>query len=228
MSTPEIELPKWWRVKLYKFTESMPLEGWVWEFMRRAELKAILKGAPVDAMNPRPRLKHIQDDMASYYYMGWDKVIKRFRWWGDKPFFRVPALSNTEGWPPGFHGQPIRIPTPRSKRIKLQFSIDLNRRDTVIKKEFDAILAQHRVQIPEPGQIKPHVSNWPKPLMVWDLCQYHIPRLTIARLLDISPGPGARVGKEWMTKQVENCYNEITPYIDKGKWEDLARFIGTN
>jgi len=47
------EAPNWWNIELYSFTDNMSAEGWVWEFMRRSELKKILGDKPVDAMNPR-------------------------------------------------------------------------------------------------------------------------------------------------------------------------------
>jgi hypothetical protein len=49
------EPPEWWSLSLYDFLANLPLEGWIWEFMRRARLKEELKGSPVVAMLPKPK-----------------------------------------------------------------------------------------------------------------------------------------------------------------------------
>jgi hypothetical protein len=220
--------PKRWGSRLYSFTEHMPLEGWVWEFMRRARLKQLPGNAPVNAMNPT-EFDFTKDEEIDYWYLTWPQAIAKFSWWknGTLPYYLAPAVRLQTPWPIGFEGQPMQLPPMKTRGIWVDIAIDLNRRDTVIRRDLEALLKQIRIQqkIPQPKQIKPHVGNWSKPLMVWDLYQYGIPGLTIADLLDIHPSEGARVGPEWRTSQVKNYYEEATPYIDEGKWEDLARFI---
>jgi hypothetical protein len=47
---PKKEHPFWWTPSLYDYLESMPEEGWAWEFMRRAKMRShfMAKGLPVE------------------------------------------------------------------------------------------------------------------------------------------------------------------------------------
>jgi hypothetical protein len=66
--------PDWWNMELYSFvTEDLPLEGWVWEFMRRDRLREVLGERPTDAMNPNnPDLEIIEDAYFLNYYKPWN------------------------------------------------------------------------------------------------------------------------------------------------------------
>lgn len=218
------EKPDWWYKELYDFTKNMPLEGWVWEFARRAALKEILKGAPVDAMNPDPDLSHMEDEAAENYYISWHQAIERFGYWGHQPFYRVPAVRFSRGFPPDFRGQPIQIPSPHGEWIDI--SINIKRRDTTIRKDFMGLLKLIRIQqkMPQPKQIKPRTTNWTTPLMAWDLYQFGVPFLTIASLLDIHADPDSREfpGPEDNIDKVSKTYDKVSPYIDEGRWEELV------
>ena len=220
MPRARVEPPSWWRSELYSFIDDMQLEGWVWEFMRRSELKKILEGKPIDAMNPRPKLRHLNETDADYYYMPWPVAIRRYGGQLEQPFCRLRAVRFRVDW----HGRGIQIPTPRGKWIT-DIAIDLNRRDRIIRRDFAALLNQTRIQedIPQPKGIKPHVGNWKNPLMVWDLYQYNLPLKTIADLLHIDPP--AQADPEWRTLQINNYHDEAVRYIDEGGWEEFARFI---
>lgn len=58
-----VNLPSWWEPSLYDFLNSMPAEGWVWEFYRRAVLKENLGQLPVEAMNPDPDLEKVLQEL---------------------------------------------------------------------------------------------------------------------------------------------------------------------
>jgi len=60
-------LPAWWNRDLYSFLGDMPIEGWIWEFMRRARLQKVLVSRPVDAMNPSPKIKNIDKAYINLY-----------------------------------------------------------------------------------------------------------------------------------------------------------------
>src|SRR5512136_2589760 len=85
--------PGWWKHSLYDFLEeTMPLQGWIWEFMRRARLKEILKPNPVDAMNPNPDLQDV-NPIDWDYYKSWPNKV----WPLSKPTFLKPAVL-VEPW----------------------------------------------------------------------------------------------------------------------------------
>lgn len=228
MSRPKTERPSWLNFDCYSFVSTMPLEGWVWEFMRRANLKTVLQGGPVDAMNPNPELDFSKDDMIDLWYTPWNQAIKKNAHWKKDiiPYYHVPAIRFPNNWPPGFKGHPIQISTPFGKWVKVEIVIDLNRRDTVIKNDFPSILKEIRNQnkIPQPKIPKLHIDNWKEPLMVWDLYQYNIPAKDIIKFIRKEPSKAA--DEQWIYSQVNNYYDQAFRYIEDGKWRELARFIG--
>jgi len=227
MARKKPEPPEWWNKGLYDFLEDLPLEGWVWEFMRRARLKTILGAKPVDAMNPKPKHSNLHDEMSDYLYMPWPKVISEFRWWGKKPLYFAPAVWLRKRWPAGFHGQPVQLPPMSMQAKPINIVVDVNRRDSVIKREFDVLLEKIRIKVPEPKEIKPRVGNWSsgEPLITWDLRQYSVTFKAIAGYLGFRAPDGAIIGHDYEAKQARNYYREASQYIDEGMWEDLARYI---
>jgi len=177
--------PNWWNPSLYNFTDEMPLEGWVWEFMRRARLLRILGDKPVDAMNPDPDIEHFNADYLNYYN-SWD-IYQRT---GRKPFYAVPSVTLRsgrwpKGWPKGFHGQQYMVLDKsmeeyflaKPKKHYWYPRIDLNRRDSEIKRDFWMLLEEMRIKhaIPYDKEKRtPRTLEWAAMhvLEVWDLHQF--------------------------------------------------------
>ncbi|MHB8110004.1 MAG: hypothetical protein ACYDHW_08230 [Syntrophorhabdaceae bacterium] len=215
-----IEPPDWWNLGLYDFIEKMPLEGWVWEFMRRSELKKILGHLPVDAMNPEPHLHQVENDNTDYYYMTWPEANTKYGR-REYSFYRIPAVKSTMLWRiPG-----LQIPTPRGRWVTLDINLDLNRPNKFIVRDFKSLLNEIRTQenVPEPKKIKPHLDGWKILLIVWDLYQYKISQRTIANILKFDPS--SQVDDQYIGKHVYNLYKEARRYIEDGGWEDFSRFI---
>jgi hypothetical protein len=226
MPRERIRPPDWWNQNLYSFVQTMPPEGWFWEFMRRARLLKILEGAPVDAMNPNPNTRILSADDAGYYKSWpWYRENDRF------PAFLPPAVFPPSGWPRGFHGQqyrtydPLAIQQQSNEGRIIKVRVDLNRRDSVIKRDFSACLESMRDKHPEPKRMNPRLSNWPDMhiLEVWDLHQFRV------SLIEILLGFGrSRQRNEILADDlppVRNAYNSARSYINGGKWVELALHI---
>lgn len=212
MPTVKPTLPAWWNRELYSFLGDMPIEGWVWEFMRRARLKKVLRAYPVDAMNPEPHLETINADYINYY-KNWKWFAKLSR----KQLFIPQAVNIQDRWPEGFHGQQYRIDECEKKIIKI--TIDLSRRDSVIRHDFERVLKKLRTEHPDKtSRINPRRSVWLENavLEIWDLRQLKVSWNSIEKILGLSDK------KDYIRKS-----NYIAEdMIDKDKWIELAHYIG--
>jgi hypothetical protein len=215
--------PDWWNLSLYSFvTENFPLNAWVWEFMRRDSLREVLRDRPVDAMNPEPNLDIIEDAMYWNYYKPanhqfWEIIQKA-------PYFLPPAVNISGRWPIGFEGQQYRLEDIEISRW-VGVTIDINRRDTVIKKDFESILEFLRSEYPEPSRVLRKPTNWydNKILQVWDLRQFHVSWSKTAELVELwDPTHDTR---ETAIQKARNSMKTATDYIDDGGWKKLARYI---
>ena len=213
MPTKKLTLPSWWTLELYSFLRrDMPIEGWVWEFMRRARLQKVLGTGSVDAMNPGPNLEKINADHINYY-KNWEWFVKFHR----KPIFFPPAVNVPDRWPDGFHGQQYRI--DELEKYFVPITIDLSRRDSVIRRDFEMVLKKLRTEHPdETSRINPRRSVWldNKVLEIWDLRQLEVSWSSIERILGLSDK------KDYIRKS----HYIAEDMIDKGKWIELAYYIG--
>jgi hypothetical protein len=234
------KLPDDWGLKLYDFTKDMPLEGWVWEFMRRARLKRLLGKEYFNAMY-LARRKNITlgpdqtqnlDPDHWNYYRPWSWYQKRNR----KPFSVSPSVvTSTIGWPKGFHGQQYRVPDEsldqyalaRLDRPFVNLRVDLNRQDTRIRKDFDELLkslrVKHRLRQNSPH---PEYSKWYKMLVLpcWDLKQFGLSQQELALTF---PRFRYNYGGELLPnkERVKNSLKVTRSYIDRGEWIKLAYHI---
>ena len=105
MPRQRVEPPSWWDTGLYSFLPDMPLEGWIWEFMRRGRLLT-LYGNPVDAMNPNPDYDNLDISPEHYsYYKNWSWFENR-----KKPYYIPPSVFlKDEVWRRGFHGEQFSV-----------------------------------------------------------------------------------------------------------------------
>lgn len=111
-----VKPPDWWNESLYDFLKDMPLEGWIWEFYRRAVLKENLGDLPVDAMNPEPDLERV---LAKIPYpemlKGWElSIVEEEDLESDNP---ILAPFNWDLYLPWNHARwdtrkPIGMPPP--------------------------------------------------------------------------------------------------------------------
>jgi len=218
-SGPAANLPDWWSLSLYSFiNEEFPLEGWVWEFMRRTRLREMLEDRPVDAMNPNPDLDSISPDFLNYY-RPWNHSI-----WNQKsPTFLPPAAILPGRWPRGFAGQQYRTADEDERRM-ITVKIDINRRNSSILRDFRMILEDLRRETREPERVSPRTVDWvPNNILgVWDLRQFNVSWLSTARAVDIGrPDEDTRAA----IQAARNSYNTARNYIEDGRWQDLARYI---
>ena len=214
--------PDWWNRELYSFvTVDFPLEGWVWEFMRRDRLREVLGDRPVDSMHPTPDLESIENGNYWNYY----KPYNHPRWqrMGKAPYF-VPPSANISGRSPiGFAGQQYNIEDDALRHLR-QVSIDINRRDSVVLRDFTNILSLLRNEFPEPPPMRPKPENWFDNLIlqVWDLYQFNVTWRAIADLFGFSSPPHDSV---YGIQKARNSYNTAHKYINDRKYKELARYI---
>jgi hypothetical protein len=214
--------PDWWNLSLYSFlTEDLPLEGWVWEFMRRNRLQEVLRGRPTDAMNPNPDLEIIEDAFFLNYYKPWNHPY--WREIGKAPHFLPKAVNLTDRWPTRFEGQQYRLEDDELRNF-VKISIDINRRDRVIRRDFWDILSLLRNEYPEPSRILPRTPDWIDLhiLQVWDLREFDVSWRTITELVGLSDPAQDRA---YAKQRARNAFNTACDYINNGKWVELARYI---
>ncbi|MEW5735016.1 MAG: hypothetical protein AB1921_09190 [Thermodesulfobacteriota bacterium] len=223
--TSEIEgAPSWWSARLYSFISAgLPPAAWAWEFMRRARLQELFRGArPVDAMNPSPALERIDSSLDWNLYLPWNHE----RWETRKPVFLPPAVVVTGrgGWPLNFHGQQYRIHENEERRNLMEIKIDLNRRNSAIFRDLKRVLELLREDFPEPTDVRPRYRDWAaqRILQVWDLRQFSVSWQNIGRGLDFC---GENEDKSVYIQNARNAYNTAKAYIDDGKWLDFALYI---
>lgn len=206
------EPPDWWSLSLYDFLSDLPVQGWIWEFMRRARLKEVLKEAPVDAMNPKPELEGIDPHFWNYY-KSYDKLKKK------QIVFFPPAVIIPGKWDKGFHGQQYTI-SDEDLRKMAEVRVDLNRPNSVIMRDFEAVLMEFRKSFSKPRRISPRIHEWAqnRTLQIWDLRQFNV---TWERVADLVLDENDEGGID----KVRNAYKVSIKYIDRGEWKYLARYV---
>jgi hypothetical protein len=220
------EPPGWWTLDLYDFLTDLPLEGWIWEFMRRARLKEALKGSPVVAMMPKPEeggltaVPELEGLDANFYnyYKRYDETVKQ------KLLFFPPSIYIPPGWDKGFHGQQYSIDEYRSLRYteKLDLRIDMNRPDSVIKRDFESILKELRESNPKARRKSPKRSDWVRnrTLPIWDLRQFKIKWERVAVLIHGEDDVGR-------LEKVKTAHKVSKRNIDRGEWIYLVGHVET-
>jgi hypothetical protein len=217
-STP----PDWWNPSLYSFvTVDFPLEGWVWEFMRRDRLLEVLGDRPVDAMNPTPDLESIENGNYWTYYKPYNHAL--WQRMGKAPYFVPPAANISGRFPIGFTGQQYRIEDDALRHL-IKISIDINRRDKVILRDFTNNLSLLRNEFPEPPPMRPKPEVWfaNRIFQVWDLYQFNVTWPAIADLFGFSSSPHDSV---YGIQKARNSYNTAHKYINHRRYKELARYI---
>jgi hypothetical protein len=211
---PKPEPPDWWDLSSYGYLETLPLEGWVWEFMRRARLKEILKDKPVDAMNPKPKIERGMSIAMRFYRKGLEHHWPR--WSSSNPpvyvgnrarlYYEEPSLIERKP-------QDQFVMKQRRRRL-VKIIVDLDYTNSIIRQHFDYILEQQRKKHPERKGSKPRVQQWigNHALEVWDLKQFRVSWKDISVILGLNSVQSAR-----------NGFNTAQDYI-RGKWVDLARY----
>jgi hypothetical protein len=207
--------PSWWELSLYDFLDDLPVQGWIWEFMRRARLKEILGDTPVDAMNTHPELEELDPDLCDYYD-SYPTIIRQ----GRHPVFFPPSVRIPGKRPKGFHHQQFSISDEGLNHIVIpDIRIDLNRPDSVILRDFENILLELRESFPRPRRISPRSREWARShtLQVWDLRQFSLTWQNIANIVELE--------YEAIVEKVRNAYKISHKYIDRGEWKYLARYV---
>jgi hypothetical protein len=214
------EPPYWWNLELYDFLSDLPVQGWIWEFMRRAKLKEILKGSPVDAMNPEPELEGLDPDLWDLYDC-YQTILRQ----GRHPVFFPPSVRIRGKRPKGYRHQQFSVGDEDLNYLEsLDLWIDLNRPDSVNIRDFESILLElkleHKNELSEPCGKSPRPKTWlhNRTILIWDLHQYGV---YYERIADIVLDENDEGGIE----KIYNASKVTKKYIDKGKWIYLARYV---
>lgn len=223
---PQTFPPEWWRPSLYDYaSDEMPLEGWVWEFMRRQRLQLLLpQGCSVDAMNPDPDKSNIELINYGYFYP-WPRAKNEFphppyKW----PFSLSPSVTAPFGlFPKNFSTHYFKvyeyikefdetngdyIIEQQFRRAFEPFNVDLSRSDGAIKRDFAKALKAVRSLYKPPKRSTPRVADWAGNfvLQVWDLVSLgvSIDLITLLRPLfgptkipEIASKQTALINKPW-------------------------------
>jgi len=201
-------LPDWWSSDLYYFLNDIPIEGWVWEFMRRARLKEVLGSRPVDAMNPEPNTECINGFDINCYKQ-WTHP-----YWAKKPPFLIPSAVTVDGeWPARFQGQQYSVFNEAGRNLA-KINVDLNRRNHRIIKDFKETLGFLRKKHHEIKRLNVRKQDWlgAHVLEVWDLRELKVSWSDIQSVLKINS-----------IQQVRNAFKTAQDNIDKGKWRLYVR-----
>lgn len=247
------EPPAWWNPSLYDFVNDMPLEGWAWEFYRRAVLKENLPGLPVDAMNPTPDLqRNFGQTVLPREEDGWVSSN------GAEEFTENGELAS-ENWNLYFHwghpdlGERKRMGTPSSvsckevpqlsrwfgrqytsrtklvgktwlrKQVKrVTLTIDIDRRDSVIRRDFESLFAELRKKYPESERVSPRIPHWVdnRILQVWDLREFKVGWNRITNLFFTDT---VELYEDKL-KPARNAYYTAKKLIEGGDWLKLALY----
>jgi hypothetical protein len=215
--------PEWWKLDLYGYLKDLTLEGWIWEFRRRAELKAILGKIPVDAMNPNPDR---QISSPGFYRRGCDVELKYQTYLYANSAVRKGVFRRSRHFPPEFT---MTAPVPTIQSDQLVFTrrprnyvnlhIDLNFRDTFLIEDFERLLAQLRLKHPQPPMHRFKRKNWVRNriLETWDLRQFKVSWSSISDIFEQDDTQSAR-----------NAFKEAKTFIHEARWVDLARQVESN
>jgi hypothetical protein len=224
--------PVWWNEGLYMYTKNMRLRGWIWEFMRRARLKRMVKDGPVEAMMP---IELVHKAAGGNWT---EKEILSVNWENaqgtSEPdlFFLHPAVEVINAVEPS-------LPKPDFKygkfsyimdkgyrsfyrdKSKVVITVDMGRRNSVIKRDFEQILLKLRRKYIEPERVSPHTQEWcdNKILQVWDLRQYGVIWRNVSSILDIRS-----VSRDYPDQPARNAHETAKNVIDKSGWRKLALY----
>jgi hypothetical protein len=219
-------LPRWWKPELYNYLETMTLHGWVWEFMRRSKLKRMLKGKSVEAMKPaggfrsggtKKRREEIQLLSLTWPLASMIPEFKNKLLWLPPAITRETGGSATSSELQSREQSYIENAIDSSESKLFDFRIDLNRRNTVLYREFRKIVSGLRKQHPEPGRRGPRPEVWRdnKFLQVWDLYQYQIEWKEIMEKLGFNTKQSARNQRYRAAKQIEgNGWYGLALYVE--------------
>jgi hypothetical protein len=129
-------------------------------------------------------------------------------------------------WPRGFAGQRYRIEDYDLKHFT-KVTIDINRRDSVIIRDFKLVLEELRREVSAPAKVMPRIRDWLANhiLAVWDLRQYNVSWFDIATVLGLGRPGESRAGA---VQTARNSHETAKLYIEEGKWQSLARYIETS
>ncbi len=219
---PQKLIPPWWKVELYDYMETMPLLGWIWEFARRQRLLE-LGGKPVEAMKPAGVFGYHKVPAATLNTT-WEsvKLVK------ERPVFiplaveadelpdrrpDPPRFSFQELWVDAYEGTDHRWHSENRTERYTTLKVDLSRRDTAIKADFDVVLQKLRVEIQhQPKRISPRLGQWRlnRLIAAWDLSQWHVSYKGIEELLNLNEDCA------------KNALREARGYIDRKGWQTLA------
>jgi hypothetical protein len=220
--------PEWWSVNLYDYLKDLSLDGWVWEFMRRARLKTLRPKRPVDVMKPGGEKKISR--WSDYYKSGLN-ISKQ------GTFLFAPSAVLWEGITHGgwyrrsFHNVDdfeIEDETiARNRRLEDQWvniSINLKRRDAVILQDLKRAMNKARKEFPMPRRETPRRSNWSdnQILQVWDLREFKVPWGQIVDLPGMFENKDREHPQSDVTQSARNAYNTACRLIEKRGWQRLA------
>ena len=217
-----VSFPDWWNIHLYDYLKTMPLRGWVWEFMRRERLKNVLGVSPVNAMAPHRSNAEIQGP-ARLLYLTWENYYRSHEpvfippavWHGKRSQLIYGALHRIDG----YELEDYSWVWDHIPRKEIDLTIDLRRKDEVLISDFRTCLERLRK---DHGRSKetccPRTSAWVSSnmLQIWDLKDYGIATSKIAELV--------------ITKCVnplakdKNAYKSAKISIDTKKWQKVALY----
>jgi hypothetical protein len=220
--------PEWWTPTLYDYLKDLPLDGWVWEFMRRARLKMLRPRRPVDVMKPGAEKKLSR---WSHYYISGLNIPKRGQ------FLFAPSAVHWEGithpgWCRGsFHNvddfeveDETLARDHRSEDQWLDIRINVKRRDAVILQDFKNALSKARKTFPEPRRVNPRDKDWIQNqiLEVWDLREFKVPWKQIVDLPGMFENKDRNHPEYDVLQSARNAYNTARRLIDERGWQLLA------
>jgi hypothetical protein len=213
---PEKLIPTWWKVELYDYMENMPLLGWIWEFARRHRLLQ-LGGKPVEAMKPSTAPGRHKVTSATFNET-WP-VIQHGKM---KPVFIQSSvwakelstkIRLAELRVDGYEGTDFQMHWEDLAGRDTVLKVDLSRRDTVIRRDFEVVLARLRKEIRrEPRRVNPRRGQWRlnRVIEAWDLRQWDVSYKGIEELLHLHQN------------SVNNALREARDKIDDMGWKKLA------
>lgn len=215
------QLPHWWHQDLYLYvSERISLRGWVWEFMRRYRIKQCVdqldEPRSADVMNPIPHREDIPEELWKYYSC----------WNNQNPPYQIylPLAIQTDRLPnQNIRSHAYEIGNQDTAEF-IDMRIDINRRDRVLFREFKNCLKELRNDYPQPQDLRPRPDSWSRNMIleVWDLRQFNLSYVNIARALSIDALDSDPEGAK---QYIRNSLNTAIEYIDEMKWLQLARYI---
>lgn len=223
--------PMWWKPELYNYLKAMPLHGWVWEFMRRSRLKSVLKNGTVEAMRVSDRSKYggsrTRRDEINFLSLPWPIMsnIEEFKnWLGSLPppidVITDDSIQQSIALPITSSGYFLEQLERKSGTQFVKLRVDLNRRNSVLYREFKNAIKKIRETNPEsaaePTKVAPRSSTWEENccLQVWDLHEFKLTWSHIAEICHLDNKQSAR-----------NAYYSAYAYIEDDGWYKLALYV---